>query len=101
MEHAGCHVRSPRIHPRPAQRRNRRLFGALLGTLAQFKREEQDQSNQDIARRRALQLQRAEERSRSEFERARDNERRAQEEARCVYRLTGSGRGGPCVSIQF
>lgn len=61
----------PFTHPHThtqMQKRNRRLFGSLLGTLAKFKREEEDDGAREVAARRAAMLHRAEQKAEGGFQ---------------------------------
>lgn len=64
------------------QKRNRRIFGSLLGTLAQFKAAEEGSANLEVSKRRAALLQKAEQRSSNASRLARETLLRQQEDAR-------------------
>lgn len=64
------------------QKRNRRIFGSLLGTLAQFKAAEEGSANLEVSKRRAALLQKAEQRSSNASRLARETLLRQQKDAR-------------------
>ncbi|GAQ81180.1 pinin/SDK/memA protein [Klebsormidium nitens] len=70
----------PRVVPEisaPEVKRSRRLFGALLGTLAQFRKEDEKEKSSDAHMKRLTSQQRAEERTRELQDKARKLEREA------------------------
>ncbi|KAL6769427.1 hypothetical protein ACKKBG_A30965 [Auxenochlorella protothecoides x Auxenochlorella symbiontica] len=64
------------------KKRNRRIFGSLLGTLAQFKAAEEGSANLEVSKRRAALLQKAEQRSSNASRLARETLLRQQKDAR-------------------
>ncbi|GAB4814850.1 hypothetical protein N2152v2_001896 [Parachlorella kessleri] len=64
------------------KKRNRRLFGALLGTLQKFKEDEQREAGSDVAQRRAQLLARAEQKKEEEARRLREEARQEMQSRR-------------------
>jgi pinin len=69
----------PRILPKTNDpnlaKRNRRMFGALIGTLEKFRQEDQKLSGSEAFMRRSDSLKRAEQKAQEESERLRQQER--------------------------
>jgi pinin len=78
----------PRVLPKTSDpnvaKRNRRMFGALLGTLEKFRQEDKKLSGSEAFQRRSDQLKRAEQKAQEESERLRQQEREAMAEKRRV-----------------
>ncbi|KAJ7543972.1 hypothetical protein O6H91_09G060500 [Diphasiastrum complanatum] len=65
----------PKVDDPSLVKRNRRMFGALLGTLEQFRKEDKMMSSSEAFLRRSDSLRRAEEKAQEESERLRQQER--------------------------
>ncbi|XP_024393795.1 uncharacterized protein [Physcomitrium patens] len=76
----------PRVLPKTSDpnvaKRNRRMFGALLGTLEKFRQEDKKLSGSESFQRRSEQLRKAEQKAQEESERLRQQEKEALAEKR-------------------